>query len=317
MKFFSKISLSKNSPPINYESELMLLGSCFAEHMAAKLNYYQFRTLLNPLGILFHSLAIEKLLNRAVNEIPFNGDELVHHNEQWHCLEAHSVLSNTDKPKLLNNLNTALKSARKGISNASHIIITLGTSWVYRSRSTGEAVANCHKIQQKEFIKELLSVEELQKSLERSADLIRLLNKDAVVIFTVSPVRHLKDGIVENSLSKAQIISAIHKITDSEKLFYFPSFELMMDELRDYRYYKSDLIHPNDMAIEYIWDKFKSVWIEDDCHSTMKEVNVIRKGLQHRPFNPESNSHKKFLTSLQQNIEQLKQRYPFMDFTEL
>jgi len=242
---------------IQYNSNIVLLGSCFSENIGNKLNYFQFQTLQNPYGILFQPKAIEQLITNAINEKEYTDADLFLHNEQWHCFEAHSSLSATEKNMLLSNLNTATKTTLKQLKKASHIIITLGTAWVYRLIKTDNLVANCHKVPQKKFLKELLSITDISESLAAINALIKSVNKNVSIIYTVSPVRHLKDGFIENQLSKAHLLSAIHSIVEPRKnTFYFPSYEIMMDELRDYRFYKEDMIHPNNIAIDYIWENF-------------------------------------------------------------
>lgn len=314
MNLLTKIPLLKANNQIDYSSRLLLVGSCFSENIGAKLSYYKFRGLQNPFGILFHPLAIEKLIQKAAAQEKFNERDIFHANEQWHCFDTHSCLSNPSKEKIIDDLNTALDQTGKQLKVARHIIITLGTAWVYRNRDNNEIVANCHKVPQSNFTKELLSVDEVKESLKRIITSIQSINSSAQFIFTVSPVRHLKDGFVENQLSKSHLIAAVHHMLDKDRISYFPSYEIMMDELRDYRFYAKDMIHPNEMAIDYIWEKFNDVWINDSIADDMKKVDEVQRGLQHRPFNPEGEAHQKFITSLSRKIAYIKKEYSFMDF---
>jgi len=210
----------------------------------------------------------------------------------------------------VDNLNTAIAQTNNQLHNATHVIITLGTSWTYRHIETDEIVGNCHKVPQKKFLHELLSVEEIVTSLENICVLLKDLNPKITILFTVSPVRHLKDGFVENTQSKAHLISAIHQIIDKKNsLYYFPSYEIMMDDLRDYRFYSNDMVHPNETAINYIWEQFQKVWIHENTNSIQKEVDTIQKGLAHRPFNENSEQHQLFLKELQNKIELFKTNY--------
>jgi len=216
---------------------------------------------------------------------------------------------------LLNNLNQQITATNQYLKNASHLIITLGTSWVYRFIETDTVVANCHKIPQKKFLKELLLIDEITESLEATIALIKSINKNVSVILTVSPVRHLKDGFTQNQQSKSHLISAIHQIVEPiNKIHYFPSYEIMMDELRDYRFYADDMIHPNQTAINCIWEKFTDSWISEDSKGTMKEVEMVQKCLAHKPFNSNSVEHKQFLEGLKKKIFNLKTTYSFIDF---
>ena len=290
-----------------------MLGSCFAENIGSKFKYYKFQSLLNPFGVLFHTKAIETVLKKAINKEQYTDSDVFFYNEQWHCFDAHSRLSNTSRAQLLLNLNTNLELISKQINNATHIVITLGTAWVYNVISTNSTVANCHKLPQNEFNKVLLSIEEIKQSLQSIINNIKSVNSKASIVFTVSPVRHLKDGFIENTLSKAHLISAIHQVLN-EEIFYFPSFEIMIDELRDYRFYKSDMLHPNNTAIIYIWEKFITVWMTSEANNTMKEVENIQMGMLHKPFNSQSTAHQKFLDNLERSKLKLQNKHQHISF---
>ena len=316
MKLQTEIQIEKQPHnQIDYTSKVLLLGSCFSENIGDKFDYYKFQSVINPFGILFHPLAIENLISRAINKDYYTESELIFHNEQWFCFDAHSKLSSASKEELLNNLNDEIESTHQSVSACTHVIITLGTSWVYRQTSSDKIVANCHKLPQKQFLKEILSVEQITESLEAIIALIRSINPKVNFIFTVSPVRHLKDGFVENTRSKSHLLAAIHQVVNPRnQQYYFPSYEIVMDELRDYRFFNSDMIHPNELAIDYIWEKFKHVWISEHSKLTMEEVGTIQKGLKHKPFNPNSEAHQKFVTKLQSQIKDLCEKYPHFKF---
>ncbi len=314
MELQTKIPLGKASSAIDYESSLLLLGSCFAEHIADKLHYYRFRLLSNPFGILFQPIAIERLIARSLAGERYTEDELFYLNEAWHSFDAHSDLSKTTNRTCMNSLNKGLESTRDQILESTHIIITLGTAWVYRHKQRDSIVANCHKVPQKEFAKELLSTEEVQSSLMRIIELIKSANQNATVVLTVSPVRHLKDGFVENSRSKAHLIAAVQQVVNDNNAQYFPSFELVMDELRDYRFYATDMVHPNELGVNYVWEKFRDVWIDPHSYPIMEAVDQVQKGLQHKPFKPDSEAHRNFLKNLDIKIRELKATYPHIQF---
>ncbi|MDO5979707.1 GSCFA domain-containing protein [Flavivirga spongiicola] len=321
MKLQTKIPLEKQSKnPIDYKSNLLLIGSCFVENIGNKLDYFKFQNTQNPFGILFHPKAIENLITHAINEKVYSEEAVFFHNEQWHCYSTHSKLSNASKERLLDDLNRNIKSTNQQIQESTHVVITLGTAWVYRSVNTKEIVANCHKIPQKQFTKELLSVDEISKSIASIVSSIRSVNSKASIIFTVSPIRHIKDGFIENTWSKAHLISAIHQFINQKssivnrQSFYFPSYEIMMDELRDYRFYKDDMVHPSETAIIYIWEKFLKVWISNEALNVMEEIDTIQKGLQHKPFNPESEAHQRFLQNLEAKINKLQSQIPRLLF---
>lgn len=318
MQFTTKIPLADCSPAIHYGSNIVLLGSCFAVNIGQKFDYFKFRSITNPFGILFNPVSLEKIIGFAVNGYTFTEADIFFHNERWHCFDAHSDLSHADKNVLLQNLNNAAVILHNHLQNTTQIIITLGSAWVYRFTETNALVANCHKVPQKEFTKELLSVDAIAQSLKNINAVISNINPEATVIYTVSPVRHIKDGFTENQWSKANLISALHQTISSAETTlntnYFPSYEIMMDELRDYRFYAEDMIHPNQVAIDYIWQQFTSAWIADEAQATMKSVDTIQKSLQHRPFNPDSDSHRKFLANLGTKIAILQQQHPHISF---
>jgi hypothetical protein len=315
MNLQTKIILKKETKNrINYNSKLVLLGSCFSKNIGNKLTYFKFQTHQNPFGILFHPKAIENLITNAINEKEYVSKDLIFQDERWHSFDAHSNLSSSNQEILLKKLNSSVQATNKNLKKATHIIITLGTSWVYRSIETGAVVANCHKIPQKKFSKELLSIVEINKSLKTIISLLKSINKDINVLFTVSPIRHLKDGFIENTQSKSHLIAAIHNIVDCKNVSYFPSYEIMMDELRDYRFYSEDMIHPNKIAINYIWEKFSETWFEENTGSTMKEIELIQKGMAHKPFDKNSEKHQNFLQNLESKKEKIRTQFPFINF---
>ena len=315
MKLTTPIKLSRQNPPINYSSKVLLLGSCFAQNMGAKLEYYKFQQCTNPFGILFHPVAIEKLITRAVNQIWFTSKDVFLQNEQWHCFLAHSKLSNTSEEDLISALNSALEKLRFSLLEASHVVFTFGTAWVYKHLEKDTIVANCHKVPQKEFVKQLLSPDDVSDVLLGIETKLRTINPTCSIINTVSPVRHIKDGLLANSRSKAHLIAGVQEIVSPEKLnYYFPSYEIMMDELRDYRYYKEDLIHPNETAIYLIWEKFLSSWVASETFEIQKKIAVIQNGLLHIPFNENSKAHIHFKKDLKTKISEIKEQLPWATF---
>ncbi|MCM4163573.1 MULTISPECIES: GSCFA domain-containing protein [unclassified Arenibacter] len=318
MKLQTPVPLKEAEDRIDYNSRLVVLGSCFANNIGAKLGYYKFQTLQNPFGILFHPLAIENLVQKAIDQYDYSERDIFQLNGRWYCFDAHSDLSSGSKEELLKRLNDALSITFRYLKEASHIIITLGTAWVYQHEKGNQVVANCHKVPQKEFGKRLLSVDGISASLQRMVQKIETINHGTAIVFTISPVRHLKDGFIENQRSKSHLITALHGMLCSPPLgtrgLYFPSYEIMMDELRDYRFFATDMVHPNDLAISYIWEKFKRVWISETSFKTMDQVEAIQKGLLHRPFDMESEKHQKFLQHLNERMFLLQKQFPFMGF---
>lgn len=315
MKLTTPIKLSRQNPPISYSSKVLLLGSCFAQNMGAKLEYYKFQQCTNPFGILFHPVAIEKLITRAVNQIWFTSKDVFLQNEQWHCFLAHSKLSNTSEEDLISALNSALEKLRFSLLEASHVVFTFGTAWVYKHLEKDTIVANCHKVPQKEFVKQLLSPDDVSDVLLGIETKLRTINPTCSIINTVSPVRHIKDGLIANSRSKAHLIAGVQEIVSPEKLnYYFPSYEIMMDELRDYRYYKEDLIHPNQTAIAIIWNAFTGSWICPETAALQKKIATIQSGMLHTPFNENSKAHIHFKKELEVQISQVQKALPWATF---
>lgn len=316
MQFHTPVPISKSNCLIDYHSKIVSLGSCFAVNMAEKFDYFKFQSNCNPFGILFHPLALEKMIGLTLRQKTFEDSDIFFHNETWHSFDTHSDLNQRDQQTMLAQLNANVTLADSTIKSATHLILTLGTAWIYRRADSGEAVANCHKLPQQQFKKELLSVEAIQESLERMVSMVLKKNPGVQIIFTISPVRHLKDGFVENQWSKSNLISALHKFLyqKPENGHYFPSYEIMMDELRDYRFYAEDMIHPSKTAVDYIWKRFSEAWISDSAQSMMDKVGNIQKGLAHRPFDPESDSHQQFLSKLQLDISTLQKQFPHLKF---
>jgi len=320
MKFRTSVPILEQENKIDHTSKILLLGSCFVENIGQKLDYYQFQNLRNPFGIFYHPEAIENFIEKVATGFNYKEKDVFFYNEQWHCFDAHSSLNSSIKEELLFQLNEGLKNARSYIEETTHIVITLGTSWLYKEEKSGRSVANCHKLEQKHFTKELLSVNQIEDVLNKTFQHLLTINPNIKVIFTVSPVRHLKDGFVENQQSKAHLISGVHQFLGSQKnrvddyCFYFPAYEIMMDDLRDYRFYNEDMIHPNSIAIDYIWSRFTDAWMAISAIQLFKSIENIHKGLGHRPFNISSENHQSFLRKLQEKIRSLKVKIPGAKF---
>jgi lysophospholipase L1-like esterase len=300
---------------IDYNSKVFLLGSCFSDNIYNKLDYYKLDACSNPFGIQYHVIGIERLISRAINQSYFSEDEFVRSDEAYFSFDAHSKCTSRTAEDLCQKLNAQLDDAHNWITTATHIIITLGTAWVYRYIESDSIVSNCHKIPQKCFLKELLSTEAIAESLEGIITLVRSVNPKVNFIFTVSPIRHIKDGFIENNRSKAHLLSALHMLVDPKiGNYYFPSYEIQMDELRDYRFYNADMLHPNPLAIDIIWERFAQTWLSDKAQRTMVEVEAIQKGLNHKPFNPNSKGFDDFKRNLQAKIEDLQLQHPRIHF---
>lgn len=310
MQFFTSVPIQKNNFPISYNSKITLLGSCFAENIDDKLHFFKFDTTVNPFGIIFNPVSIEKIIKRAIFKNYFTENDIFFHNNLWHCFEVHSNLSVENKIDFLYDLNSKLDFFHTYLHTSSHLILTLGTAWVYKNGE--EIVANCHKVPQKEFTKKLLAAKEIEESLFRIISMIEKINSSCKFIFTVSPVRHIKDGFFENNVSKAQILTAVYSLLHkNNSIYYFPSFEIMIDELRDYRFYNEDMLHPNSVAIDYIWNMFSNNCINESCIVLMQEIDSIQKQLNHKLIHPNSNESIQFKKVLQNKIIKIEKENPF------
>jgi hypothetical protein len=294
---------------------LLFFGSCFSEHIGGKCTYYKLNTRINPFGIVYNSRSLATLFSRISQEKLFTQNDFVFHDERYHSYAVHSKLSATSAEVLQQKLNANLLDTREYIAAATHLTITLGTAWVHKLKGSTEVVANCHKMPASLFEKTMLSTEEVLRDIESIAESVKALNSAVQLIFTVSPVRHIKEGLVNNQLSKAVLLQAVFLFNNkSQNSSYFPAYEMMMDDLRDYRFYQADLIHPNQVAVDYIWEKFIQAYISEDALGTIKRVSDIQNGLAHQPFNPSSEAHQNFLANLDYKIQNLKQDFPQIKF---
>jgi len=317
MNFSTVVPFTYTGRKITYEDKILCLGSCFAVNIGEKFKAYQFQQTINPFGILFHPKAMEKLVEYAVKGYTFTGSDVFEHQEIWSSFVAHSDLNELEQEDIVTKLNVKLFDLQVALRESAFITLTFGTAWVYELKETEEIVANCHKLPHTQFNKRLLSYREVQESYQNMFQLIRTINNEAHILCSISPVRHTKDGFVENQRSKSILLSALHEAMttlNDVKVSYIPVYEVMMDELRDYRFYGEDLIHPNAIAIQYIWERFVAHYIDEEMYVVMKKVDEVQKGLNHRPFNPTAEQHLKFLDTLIEKIDDLLERYPFMSF---
>jgi hypothetical protein len=318
MDFSTKVPIAKFDHLIDYKSIVFSIGSCFAENIGNKFDYFKFQITTNPFGIIFNPVAIENLISRVVTNQKFTEDDIFFYNDLWHCFEVHSALSHPDKEEMLQNLNQILEHTKTQIVKSTHVIITYGTSWAYRDKTANAIVANCHKVPQNQFEKELLSIETIKNSITNTIGLIQSINPNGHFIFTISPVRHIKDGFIANQLSKSHLIASLQSVVNTEchkqNSHYFPSYEIMIDELRDYRFYAQDMLHPSQIAIDYIWECFSENYIAPESNEVMQQVLEIQKALRHKSFMPNSESHKQFLIQLKRKISILQEKYPAISF---
>ena len=323
MKFHSEFDIKKLSKPIDYRHNLFLMGSCFTESMGDKLRKLKFSILENPNGILFNPVSVAEALDSYLEKKQISADDLFKLNETWHSWNHHSRLSGITQIEVLSKINTSVIQAHEFIKKADYLMITLGSAWLYTLTSlagnstTGKVAANNHKAPNNWFIKKLMTVEEKLAIFEKLLKKISLFNPSITIIFTISPVRHLREGVIENNRSKAVLIQTVHQLVEQfENVYYFPAYELVIDDLRDYRFYAEDLVHPNYQATQYVWEKFTEACMNEDAKSLMKEIAEINLAFQHKPFNHLTAQHQQFLKSYTNKTKELQSKYPFLEFAK-
>lgn len=302
MKFRTEISIKPLEVGIAHSAKIFALGSCFAESISERLLRAKFTVTTNPLGVLFNPLSIADCLRRLDLRRAFAVCDIREGRENYYSFDAHSSLDGKSHTEAFANLNRAVAQGGKALAEADTVILTFGTAWVYELE--GKVVANCHKQPSALFTRRRLSVEEI---VERYATLFEGVLRDKRVILTVSPVRHIGDGLQENSLSKATLRLAIEELTlRYGNAHYFPSYEIVVDDLRDYRYYGDDLVHPSAMAVEYIWEVFSRTMLDEATQQLLPRIAQVVAASQHRPFNPDSEAHKAFCRKMIAEAESLK-----------
>ncbi len=315
--FRTEIKLQTFDFDINYQTKIMFAGSCFTENIGNKLAELKFNVNINPFGIIYNPVSLAKSLDFIVDKRKFSNNDLIFFNEYWHSFYHHGKFSETDKNKVLKNINKSISEANKFIYNADILFITLGTAWVYEFSETKEIVANCHKIPGNKFNKKLLTETEIVNNLNYTVEKIKKHNKKLKIIFSISPVRHLKDGFSENFLSKAILRTAVNEICrQNNDVFYFPAYEILIDDLRDYRFYASDMVHPNEAATEYIFNLFKNAFFDKETLTVSEEIKKINLMKQHRIFDTGTEQFEKFISSALKKISETEKKYPFLNFDD-
>ncbi len=300
---------------INHSNKLFLAGSCFTEQIGSKLAAHKFRIIDNPNGILFNPVSIAKSIISYIEQKEYTADGLFFQNELWGSWEHHTKFSSLTREDCLQKINSSQLAAHEFLKNTDWVLLTLGSAFVYELENRG-VVANCHKVPTDKFTKRLLSAEEVMAVLDNLVHRLKNFNPALNIIFTISPVRHLRDGFVENNRSKATLINAVHQLVDKfQGLFYFPAYELIMDDLRDYHFFAEDMVHPNYAATNYVWEKFIATCIDEPSQALMKEINTINAAKAHKPFNPTSGAHQKFLKANLEKVQKLQQQHNYIDFS--
>lgn len=305
MQLFTTVPVQSAVLSLNYNTQFALLGSCFAENIGSRLQRYKFKTLVNPFGILYNPLSIANSFNHIFNRKQFTEADVHLLNDQWFSFHHHTQLNSDTKETHLSKLNNIVEESLQFLQTTDVLIITFGSAYTYQFIESGEIVANCQKVPNHFFKKSRSTVKQIIEVYEVLLKQLFSLNEELKIIFTVSPVRHIKDGIIENQQSKATLILAIDYLTQlfKDKVHYFPAYEIMLDELRDYRFYNSDLLHPNETAIQYIWDAFCTAYLNEKASTTIENLDKLLKQVHHKPFNAASQKHRKATQLLIERLE--------------
>jgi GSCFA family len=315
MEFRTVLKPHKAPFDIDYQDSIVGIGSCFVDNIGVRLTELQFTTLLNPFGIIYNPISIFENIEMLLSDNPVSETDLHQHNGLWHSWQHHSKFSQPDKEDTLLYMNESLTKARSFLKKSNKLIITLGTAHVYIEKKSEKIVANCHKVPPQYFDKKMLTVAEIVDSFENIINKMYVQNIESEIIVTISPVRHIRDGIIENQKSKSILFIAVDEICKKFKnVHYFPAYELMMDDLRDYRFYEPDMIHPNSQAIDYIWQFFMDTYFTKSTYSIAEEVKKINLMMQHRPLHPNTEGYQQFLKTLNEKIKTVEKKYPFLNF---
>ena len=317
MKFRTEIDIEKSPYPIEHDKNILTIGSCFAQNIGEYFNHYRFNIMGNPYGVLYNPVSIFNSFKLVLDKKEFTQRDLIEANGEWHSFYHHSDFSHHEPNICLDKINSGLKATTDFLNNSELVIITYGTAYVYRNIEQDIVVSNCHKIPAKDFERNRLSLIETKKTIEQTINLLKTINENIRIIFTVSPVRHWKDGAANNQISKSTLLLAINDVIKTHKnCEYFPSYEIIMDDLRDYRFYNSDLLHPNRIATDYIWEKFSKAMLSDNCLSIMNEVEKIVKSREHKVRNVKSKNHQAFIKTNIKKIITLQKKHTHLNLGE-
>ena len=305
---------------MHHSDKVVLLGSCFSDNIGAKMQGALINATVNPMGTLFNPMSITRGVNRLINNEPVAGRDLFLQSGVWNSYDFHSRYSLPDKQATLDRMNQRIEQGHESLKSAQLLTITLGTAIVYRLKTTGEVVANCHKVPQHEFDRQMSSVPDMVKVLDEMLTKLNQFNPQLRIILTVSPIRHIADGLDINSLSKASLRVAINEAIKSHRDYcdYFPAYEIMLDDLRDYRFYANDMVHPSEVAIEYIWQAFQATYLDDRSALAVARCERIHKRMQHRPMSANRETVDRFNADTASVVRNLIKEYPYLaDHPEL
>ena len=316
MNLITPVDFSTVFSPMTHADKILLMGSCFATNIGRLLNDAKFLCDVNPYGVVYNPASISASLREIMAGKMYGVDDLFFYGECWHSAMHHGDFSAPDIDETLSRINDRINGAHRRMTSLSYLLITFGTAWVYEQKGNGKIVGNCHKQPEKVFNRRKLSVEEIVQDYTSLITQLKQINPSLKLFFTVSPIRHVRDGMHQNQLSKSTLLLAIDILQEKypESIYYFPAYEIVLDELRDYRFYAEDMVHPSELAVKYVWEKFIEYCMSPESLAIMDESEDIRKALQHKPFHPESAQYKSFLGQIVLKIDRLNKKYPYLDF---
>jgi hypothetical protein len=314
--FRTVVDTQKNTNQISHKSQILMLGSCFTENIGQRLLELKFNVNVNPFGIIFNPISVANSIDRLISGTPYTEKDLFFYNEAWHSYMHHSRFSDANIHTCLNQINSNLEFSNGKLPETEYLILTFGTSWVFVHNAYNSVVSNCHKVPASHFTRRILNVSEIVECYQLIINKLKTIQPNLKVILTLSPVRHLKDGADGNQVSKAILRLAIHELCSLGLAEYFPSYEIMLDDLRDYRFYNTDMVHPSEQAIDYIFEKFSASYFNTDTLKLNQEISSIRTACKHRPSNTESNAYKTFTKNILNKIATIESVTNNIDFTD-
>lgn len=318
MEFRLTFPVEPLAEKISYRQNILMAGSCFAENIGSLMAKYKLNAYTNPNGIVYNPVSLATAIKRLLSGEEYQNKELFCYNELWASWQHHGQFSHTDKKQALKQINEAFNKSKATLEEGNWLVVTFGSAYIYRLLSSGLLVANCHKYPNKEFSKELLTVEHIVSEWEELLAQLYVRNPQIKIILTVSPVRYVRDGLVNNNLSKAILLQAVHTLCNKHNnVLYFPAYELVMDDLRDYRFFTEDMVHPNAQAIEYVWEKFVAAAFDDEAQTILNKVSPLVSAAGHRVLNEGTVAHEKFMKAHASKVLQLSKEYPFLNLSDL
>ena len=318
MDFRTEVNIPQSGNKIDYRSNILCMGSCFTENIGDIMKDLHFRIDVNPFGVNYNPSSVARNLWTLMKGKQYSPEELESSGDKWFSFDHHSQFSHPDRDVCLQNINENITKVHGHLQDTRFLLLTWGTAWLYVNKKTANVVSNCHKLPAENFSRHLLSVSQIEETYTKLFASLRKEIPELNIILTVSPVRHLKDGPQLNSVSKSTLILAAHKLSEMFSYCdYFPAWELAMDDLRDYRFYADDLVHPNNQMVRYIWNKFSKAWLDEESKGIIQEVRKLVNARKHRPFDPASEKHRDFCRKQLEAIHKLTNKHSCLDLSDL